>query len=519
MKNLKKQLFAFTAASMVSVLTFSLASAQERSRIVDTPITEGNSAMAISYPEGPTLGVKFKGTHRLPQANGEAKVERKRGRTDIEIRLDEMKPAAFFGGDYATYVLWIVSPEGQVDNIGEFVLRGNNGKLNVTTPLQTFAMFVTAEPHYLVSVPSRFVVAENTRPKHNITGEMLSVSTIKYRGFEGVYNHSQETLMRDPEVKGETRSDVRQALVSVRLAERAGAKEFAAAELAKARESLDKTMEASEANVDPKQLMVLGHETVRLAVDAQKQAEERSYQAALNSERTARAREIENLKTSIGQAQSDAERARLEAEQKALALEMERRARESALAKANEEALRRREAELKADELAKAKLASDFKAGAATQDAEKARQERDAARARMQAALSAIVETRETVRGIIVNLPDILFDVDKATLKPQAREILSKVCGIMQVVGEYDLSIEGHTDSTGSDEHNQRLSENRARSVHDFLAGCGLKSNSLASKGFGELQPIASNETNDGRQKNRRVEIVIQDQQGMVKKD
>ena len=197
--NIKKQLFAFTAASIMTVQGFLPAAAQERARVVDAQVTEGNSAMAISYPEGPTLGVKFNGTHRLPRATGEAKIERKRGRTDIEIRLDEMKPASFFGGDYATYVLWIVSPEGQVDNVGEFVLRGNNGKLNVTTPLQTFAMFVTAEPHYLVSAPSRFVVVENTRPKHNITGQMLSVSTIKYRGYEGLYSHSQETPLTSGE--------------------------------------------------------------------------------------------------------------------------------------------------------------------------------------------------------------------------------------------------------------------------------------------------------------------------------
>ena len=173
---------------------------------------------------------------------------------------------------------------------------------------------------------------------------------------------------------------------------------------------------------------------------------------------------------------------------------------------------------MKANELAKEKLAAEFKAGAASQEAERAKRERDEARARMQAALSAIVETRETARGIVVNLPDILFDVDKATLKPQAREVLSKICGIMQVVGNYDLSIEGHTDSTGSDEYNQKLSENRARSVYDYLSSCGLKSTAMASKGYGESQPIASNDTADGRQKNRRVEIVIQDQ-GMAKRD
>jgi outer membrane protein OmpA-like peptidoglycan-associated protein len=504
---LKKEFVTFSIGLLaaLALLASPITAQDQQTRIISTPTTEGNSALAISYPEGPSIGIKLKGTYRLPRARGEAKIERKRGRTEIEIGVNDLKPASFFGGDYSTYVVWVVSPEGHVDNVGELILHNDNRKINVTTPLQTFAVFVTAEPHYLVKSPSRFVVLETERPSNNLTGEMLKISTIKYRGFEGLYNHTQETLVGDPEVKGEIRSDVKQAMVSVRLAERAGAKEFAPTELAKAREALDKTLEASEANIDPKQLMVLGHETVRLAVDAQKQAEERSYQAALENERRTRAAQINELKVSIEKAQSDAERARYEEQQRALALEMERNARQAA--------------QTKADELAKAKFAAEFKAGAAQQEAEKARQERDAARARMQTALAAVVETRETARGIIVNLPDILFDVDKATLKPQAREILSKVCGIMQVVGEYDLSIEGHTDSTGSDEQNQRLSENRAKSVYDFLSGCGLKSGAMASKGFGEMQPIASNDTNDGRQKNRRVEIVIQDQQGMVKRD
>lgn len=523
----KSNLLKLTSVAVISLMTTlspqvlgQQQSVNELIKTVDAPTTEGDSALAISYPEGPSISVKFTGTSRLPKASGEAKVERKRGMTEIEIELDEMKPAAFFGGDYATYVLWVVSPEGHVDNVGEFILRGNRSKLNVSTPQQTFAMFVTAEPHFMTGSPSRFVVLETVRPKNNITGQMLSVSTIKYRGFSGIYNHSQETLVTDPEVKGEARSDVRQALVSVRLAERAGAKEFAAAELAKARESLDKTMEASEANVDPKQLMVMGHETVRLAVEAQKLAEERSFQAALDRERQNRADEISSLKISISKAESDADRARLLAQQKTLELEMERNARQSAIAQANEaarkaaeEARLRQQAEMKADELAKEKFAAEFKAGAAEQEAERAKRERDQARARLQAALGAVVETRQTARGLIVSLPDILFDVDKATLKPQAREILSKVCGIMQVAGEYNLSIEGHTDSTGSDQYNQQLSERRAKSVYDYLANCGLQSSAMVSKGFGEEQPIASNDTAEGRQKNRRVEIVIQDRE------
>lgn len=523
--NIKSMLLRLTCASVIALMLLlspqvmaQQQSANDLVKTIDAPVTEGESALAISYPEGPSISVKFNGTSRLPKASGEAKVERKRGMTEIEIELDEMKPASFFGGDYATYVLWVVSPEGHLDNVGEFILRGNRSKLNVSTPQQNFAMFVTAEPHFMTGSPSRFVVLETVRPKNSITGQMLSISTIKYRGFSGIYNHSQETLVNDHEVKGEVRSDVKQAMISVKLAERAGAREYAATELAKAKQSLEKTLEASEANIAPKQLMVSGHETVRLAVEAQKLAEERSFQAALNRERQTRAEEIASLKSSIDKVESEADRAKLLAQQKALELELERNARQSAMAqadeaarKAAEEAMLRQQAEAKANELSKEKFAAELKAGAAKQEADSAKSERDQARARLQIALGAIVETRETVRGLIVNLPDILFDVDKATLKPQAREVLSKVCGILQVAGDYNLSIEGHTDSTGSEDHNQLLSERRAKTVNDYLTNCGLKADALTSMGFGEIQPIAPNDTAENRQRNRRVEIVIQD--------
>src|SRR5262249_24028108 len=211
--------------------------------------------------------------------------------------------------------LWVVSPEGQVDNIGEFILRGDHSRLHVSTPLQTFALFVTAEPDYLTGTPSRFVVLENTHPTHHLTGQMLKVSTIKYREYEGEYNYRQEKLAADREVKGETRSDVRQAMVAVKLAERAGANQFAAAEMNKAREALNRTLEADEANIDAKQLMVLGHETVRLAVEAEKLALERAFQTALESERNQRTKEISSLKISIEQAKSEAERSRFQEQQ------------------------------------------------------------------------------------------------------------------------------------------------------------------------------------------------------------
>lgn len=496
----------FLLAVLLMVTNFTKASPQ-----IDKPLTGTRSALAISYPEGPTLSVKFKGTERLPKSSGEAKVQRKKGATEIEIEVDEMKPAAYFGGDYATYVLWVVSPEGHTDNVGEFILQGNRSKLNVSTPLETFGLFITAEPHFLVDVPSRFVVMENTRPTNHLTGRMLDTANIKYRGFDGVYRASQETLLQEPEAKGETRSDVRQARVSLLLAERADAKRYAPEEYAQAVASWKKTAEAAEARVDKKILMTMGHETVRLAVAAEKRAKERSFQAALDNERQVRNEEIVTLKASIDKAQTDAERATLQAQQKEMELAMEAAARSAALKQAEESARRANEAEEKARQLAMEKMQAQKEAEQAKDTAAQAQQERDAARARMREALNQVVETRETARGLIVNLPDILFDFNKDQLKPEAREKLSKVCGILAVAGQYNLSIEGHTDNVGSEEYNQKLSERRAQNVTTYLATCGLKEDHLASRGFGKTQPITSNDTAEGRQQNRRVEIIISD--------
>ena len=481
--------------------------AQEQVQAVQ-PVTEVRQSLGLTYPEGVTLSVKFRGTNRLPQASGEAKIQTKKGATEIEMELDEMKPAYFFGGDYNCYVLWIVSPEGHVDNAGEFILEGNRSKLNVSTPLETFGMFVTAEPHFLVSTPSRFVVLDNTRPTEEIAP--LKTSQIKYRGFEGVYQYTQETLVQDPEVKGEVRVELRQARTAVELAERAGAAEFAPEELARAREALNRTGDALEARSGRQVVSQLGRETVRLAVEAQKLAEARAFQAALDSERKASADQAARLEKGIQEAQSEADRQRLQAEQEQLRAQMEARAREEAQRRAEAEAQR-------AEEEAKRAAQAEQQARLAQGDAERAKQERAQLHARLQEALGTVVEIRVTARGLIVNLPDILFDFNRATLRPQAREVLSKLSGILLVTPDTHLSVEGHADSIGTEEYNQGLSERRAQSVRDFLVANGLSSNLVAALGFGEAKPIAPNTKADGsdnpagRQMNRRVEIVILD--------
>lgn len=489
-------------------------------------VTATRESLAISYPEGVALGVKLQGTHRLPLATGDAKVERKKGRTEIEVDIDGLKPAIFFGGDFTTYVLWIVSPEGHVDNVGEFILKNGKGKLSgVTTPLETFGMFITAEPHFLVSSPSRFVIAENTRPKQDITDVMIKTSQIRYRGFEGVYNFDRETLTALPKVKGEIREEAEQARVAVSLAERAGAAKYAPQELAKARESLDMTMKAAAAGIAAPQVMLSAHETVRLATDAQKLAEERAFQAALDAERQTHADELAKLEQSKQEAQTEAERARLQAEQRELQLKIVERARQEATKQAEETARRaaeearlRREAEMRAQQaldeaqrMAAAKSAAESTAERARGEAERLQKEREDARAQMFSALSRVAETRSTARGLIVNLPNILFDFNRATLRPPGREVLSKVTGILLVAKGYALKLEGHTDSIGGDEYNMKLSEKRAEGVRDYLVQSGLPASIITVQGFGKSQPVADNKTAAGREKNRRVEIVIED--------
>jgi outer membrane protein OmpA-like peptidoglycan-associated protein len=490
-----------------------------------TEVTATRESLALTYPEGPTINVKLQGTHRLPEASGEAKVERKRGMTEIEIELDEMKPAALYGGEFNTYVLWTVSPEGIVKNAGEFILQGNRGKLNVSTPLATFGMFITAEPHFLVSTPSRFVVMENTKPAHEIPGALIGTSQIEYRGFDGIYRFDRETLAEVDERDGETRSDLAQAETAVDLAVRAGAEKYAADELSRARQALERARNALGA--DGRNMMLLGHEAVRLAVDAQREAEERAFQAALDAERQKHASETARLNAEMLASQTAAERARLEAEQRELKLRIEQEARMEALRKAQEAARRAaeeaslreqaerkaNEAQQQANELARAKTDAELAAERAREEAERARQEQIEARRRMQEALGKVAETRETARGLIVNLPDILFDFDKAALRPQGREVLSKIAGILLVAHGYTLKLEGHTDNVGSDAYNQQLSERRAASVRDYLAQSGVSSAIMTSVGLGESQLVSSNRTAEGWQQNRRVEIVIENVQ------
>jgi outer membrane protein OmpA-like peptidoglycan-associated protein len=463
---------------------------------------------ALTYPEGSTIAVDFDGTSRLPDAGAEAKVERKPGVTEIEIELDEMKPATAFGGDFNTYVFWIVSPEGHVDNVGEFILEGNRSKLNVSTPLETFGMLVTAEPHFLVSRPSRFVVLENTETIGAGDAQLVG-SRLEYPGAGETYRFDVETLARAEETSGETRTHLQAARTAVALAERAGAETHAAAELDQARASLRNAEAAAAVNDSPQKELAAAHEVIRLAVKAQQMAEEQAFAAALNRERERHADEVARLAQAIASARTDAERARAQADQQAFEAQLEASARQAAQERAAVATERATEAE-------RAALAESHRAARAEVEAEregqraaKAEREGREARGRLREALARIADVEDSARGLIISIPNVLFDLDKATLRPEGRETLAKLSGVLQVARDYQLQIEGYTDNLGTQEYNKQLGHDRATAVRDYLISQHIDFGQVSVKSFGEAKPIASNETPEGRQTNRRVEIVV----------
>lgn len=231
--------------------------------------------LTISYDRG-TTGVRFRANERLPRASGEAKVEQKNGVTEIEIELDEMKPAWSFGGDLNTYVLWAISPEGQMDNLGEFVLQGNRSKLDVSTRMDTFAMIVTAEPHFMVESPSPIVVLENVEPRTATPRPPRRVG-LDIVADHPAYRFERATLAEIPEVGGEVRSALRQAQVAVQLAQRAGADLLAAAAYQEAHDSLLMAEGAAETRSPTHEdVELMARRTVRLAAAAERAAFESS---------------------------------------------------------------------------------------------------------------------------------------------------------------------------------------------------------------------------------------------------
>jgi outer membrane protein OmpA-like peptidoglycan-associated protein len=497
----------------------------------------GRTVPAVNYrPRRGDTELDMIGTSLMPRARGEIEVSGERGYIEITGDFDRIDPPTRFGPEYLTYVIWAVTPEGRATNLGELQIRDER-RLRVTTELQAFGLIVTAEPYFAVTQPSDVVVMENAL-REGTDGRIDTIDA-KYellkRGSYVMNQDYAQLKVKAPEPG--TQSDLAQARNAVALARVAGADEYAQDTFGKAEMLLREAELAREQRKSGNSVQQPARQAVQTAEDAriialQRRDEEfRARERALAAEREAqalaraRAEEDARLRAEAERAQADA--ARLAAERQRLEAEAAKMAADRAKAEAERQRLDAEAAKMAADrakaEAEEARLAAERERAAA--DAARAAAEsqaqaaRDAAlaaerekaelREQLREQLNVILETRETARGLIVNLSDVLFDFDKATLRPGAREKLAKVAGIVLAHPGLKAQAEGHADSIGTDDYNQRLSERRAESVRAFLVEEGIMADAVSATGFGESRPVATNETSAGRQQNRRVELVV----------
>ena len=492
---------------------------QEGAPIYRVRVTS-RTAKAVNYRQGNTR-IDFKGTAYMPFAKGEARVENRSGRIALDVRLEKMEPASKFGPPFMTYVLWAITPEGNARNLGPLTLDRDRARLQVTTNFQSFALIVTAEPYYAVTVPSEIVALENeVRPD---TRGKVDLVDARYELFQrGYWEEGKFTPLEMSNPKAPF--EYYEAQNAMRIARWAQADKYAPESYQKAEAQIKQAeVYLGRKGNNTKPIQMVSREAAQFAEDARVVALKRIEEERLANERAAAAkREAEERAARAAaeerqrqeeaarkQAELDrlmAEKQKAEAERQRMAAELESARAAAAKAEADRARAEAQERERKAAEAARQA------AEAARQAEEAARQalaEKQALRAALLERFNQILETRDTERGLVVNMADVLFDVGKFNLRQEAREKLARFSGIVLAYPTLRITVEGHTDSTGSDELNQRLSEQRANEVRNYLISQGLSREMISAEGFGKTMPIADNTTAAGRQKNRRVELIV----------
>jgi outer membrane protein OmpA-like peptidoglycan-associated protein len=434
--------------------------------------------------------IDFQGTPLLPNAKGDAKVTSERGGITIEAKFSGLTPANGFGKEYLTYVLWAISPDGRAQNLGEVLPAGTKNNIRVTTALQSFGMIVTAEPYFSVTEPSDVVVLQNVINPDKTTGVLEKVNANYFLLPRGTYAETAGShTITNPITRNEhSPLELYEADNALRIAQDAGADKYAPEIMKQAMLDLQNAsdMDAGK-HRDEKMEITDAREAVERAEDARVASLRK--QAAEQAAATVAAKDA--AQQQAAQSQVEAQQSQMQAEQATL------QAQQAQAAKAQADAARA-QAEAEA-------AAAKAKADEATKVAQSAEQVRE----KLRQQLNSVLATSETARGLIVNMSDVLFDTGKYTLKPSAQISLAKVAGILEAYPGLKVQVEGYTDSTGTPEFNQTLSQNRAQAVRDFLVSQGVSPNNITSQGFGEADPVADNTSASGRAQNRRVNMVV----------
>jgi outer membrane protein OmpA-like peptidoglycan-associated protein len=479
--------------------------------------------------------IDFRGTSLLPEGRGEASVESRQGAVKIDAHMKGLWPAIKFGPEYLTYVMWAIAPGGGATNLGELLMDRDKAKLDATTELQSFGLIVTAEPYFAVTRPSDVVVMESFIRKD--TAGTVEQVDVKY----DLLQRGQYTLNADPaeiqplRLSSKVPLEIYEARNAVQIARWTGAARYAPDTFQKAVQDLQNAEGYLTGKAGTQPIGTVAREAVQMAEDARittvKKIDEERLARAGAPANTARATEEADTAQLValsgaGPAKRDDQTRMTEARNETDRLKSEN----ATIAAAKTEAGRlKRDTEAQSDradvapvlgtaqnQADRLKLATDAqrvgaeaKLDRGIQDTAQAEPEKAELRSQLLTQFNAILQTRDTARGLIVNMSDVLFDTDQYSLLPPAREKLAKVAGIVSEHPGLRLDVEGYTDNAGGDEYNQRLSEQRGSSVRDYLILQGMLTGSVTTKGFGKAGPVASNDTAQGRQQNRRVELVI----------
>ena len=495
-----KNMFLSAVGCVLSLSSFAQAYPQATTVLVPADpvstyhvIVTSRSVQAINYQhQSGATDVDFAGTALLPSANGNAKVRSKRGTMEVEAEFGKLQSPTTFGSEYLTYVLWAISPEGRAVNLGEVLVGDNDrSKLTATTDLQAFALIITAEPYFAVRQPSDVIVLQNV-VRANTKGTTEAVNA-KYELMErGGYIPTGYKF--DPVVLSVSLPlEFYEARNALRIAQSEGAEQYAGTSYQRAVLLMNSAdADAINKHVVRKPLIAVSRETVQTAEDAREIAVKK-----IDEERLANDRQASSDAQARSQAQAvNATRLKEQAQSDAAKAQAEMAANQTASAAAISAA--QADAE-------QARIA----AASAQQGEHRANSDKAAMRVQLSEQLNRILETRDSARGLIVSMSDVLFDTGQFTLKPGAREKLAKVAGILIAYPGLNIEVGGYTDNVGGDAMNQKLSENRAGAVRDYLVEQGVTINSVSSKGYGNTLPVASNDNSAGRQENRRVELVV----------
>jgi outer membrane protein OmpA-like peptidoglycan-associated protein len=439
----------------------------------------GRDIPAINYfHRSGSTKIGFQGTSLLPQGKGSATVESRRGRMVIDAKFEGLVPANSFGQEYLTYVLWAITPEGRPVNLGEVLPQGTKSAINVTTDLQAYGLIITAEPYFAVTMPSDLVVMQNTILPDKTQGILETINAHTTLLPRGAYTKTagERSVLHPINRDEKSPLELYEAINAVQIAQANGADKYAADTFQRAQQSLANAEDLSKKG-DRKQQITYARAAVQSAEDARII--------------TIRKMQAED-KARTQQERNDAQQAALVAQQAADQQALKRAQADAAAAQAEARAADARAAQRQAE-----------------QSANQATAQTEQMRERLKAQLNQVLATRETARGLIVNMSDVLFDFNKYTLKPEAREKLAKVSGILLAYPNLQLQVEGYTDNIGSDDYNQKLSQQRADAVKDYLASQGVTQTNISATGYGKSDPIADNSTNDGRAQNRRVQMVV----------